>query len=212
MMHDEPQAWWDNEPVMAATPPPPETRARGLSALMESVSLGAATPPPKRGSMLSRGLSRMGSMKDEPLPKPVVSVPEGLVLVHTGFLTKQGHVVKNWKKRFMRLTVNRSMYTATLSYFTTADSALYSAADRPGEQGSIALAGATIVSEQPSNGFTVTTAAGKNYPLRAATEGEMDGWVARLKDSIAACVVPPEAEPEAPAWVSGGAAEAPVGP
>jgi hypothetical protein len=65
------------------------------------------------------------------------------MLVHTGWCTKQGHVIKNWKRRFVRLTVNRGTHPkqATLCYYKEGDAATLMS--RPGRRDTWRVAAAS---------------------------------------------------------------------
>ena len=79
-MASDPTAWWDNEPVLQQAP--------------DAGGVGASAPPApaaprrqKRSGSLANLLGIGGQRAPDPAG-PVI--PEGLVLVHTGWLTKQG--------------------------------------------------------------------------------------------------------------------------
>ena len=96
-------------------------------------------------------------------------------------------MVQNWKKRFLRLTLDQRSrpLTATLWYYKTEDSGL--PGERKGAQGALSLVGATLQGSLPSFGFCVTTAKGRAYPLRAASDADAALWCQKIEESIRAC-------------------------
>jgi len=101
--------------------------------------------------------------------------------IKAGFVTKQGHRMKNWLPRYMVL--DQSL--ASLVYYKGQPPfALH-------EKGRINLIGAAVVdgnvggSVRP-NSFDVVTAAGVHYPIQARDAADRQEWVAAIRAVITA--------------------------
>lgn len=87
-------------------------------------------------------------------------------VIKQGFLVKQGHFIKNWKRRSFVLTRDR------LSYYENEDSA------QP--RGSIDLK--DIATVEPAgdgkrDSFRIATRQGKTYLIQASSEQEKEEWM-----------------------------------
>jgi hypothetical protein len=186
-MNEDPQAWWDNEPVMEGENPKPEAAPAAEEPVQPEIR-------PRKQSVIrqitSGSLMSKGADAEKVQEEAQAQVQGTLILMHAGWLTKQGHMVANWKKRWVRLVLDSrcSPRKATLSYFKTEDSgAAVGNATRVGEQGSVNLTGATLGMALPQSGFSVTTAPGKTYPFRAVgSDADRDLWVSRIGECISA--------------------------
>lgn len=204
------EATWSVEPVMNTDNPMSHQSAKG-GRRQSTKELARAATVPVTESPSSAGID---------------------LLIFTGWLTKQGiqyvaidfffhaifdyslyvgSFIKNWKRRFFRLSVlgSRQPKTAVLAYFTSADTA--STPARPGFQGFIALEGASLQVGSDTLSFSVTTKEGKVLLMRAATEPERAAWLRQIEEVLRlvasgagapAVYVPPTPTEETPSWLS----------
>jgi hypothetical protein len=93
------------------------------------------------------------------------------MVAFSGWLEKEGHVVRNWKKRFFVLEGN------TLRYFDT------SSWSHSSPKGSFELLGSKVRRYSQRDGTTdwfcirVDTFEGVDYPLRTTSEEARDLWI-----------------------------------
>jgi len=93
----------------------------------------------------------------------------GTDAVMTGWLTKCGHIVPNWKKRWFVLE-----NTGKMHYFTGPSGQL---------KGTINVVGATVVPGKKDEYFNIETAGkDKNYIIRAETRNESSAWAHNIRE------------------------------
>jgi hypothetical protein len=152
-------AGWDHEPVM---------------------NFSAANPA---ASKRSATRSSAASMHEVPMEAPAGNV----VLLYTGWLTKEGHFIKNWKQRFFRLVLDGSAgyKTSFLAYFAAADTSPDPM--RAGHKGVILLDGASVAPGDDEITFTLTDAKKKNLVMRAPSPADRKKWLGHIDECISLC-------------------------
>lgn len=109
----------------------------------------------------------------------------------TGWMSKQGHLIRNWKNRFFVLQManvgNQKCFH--LHYYKEQQN--YE--DTP-PTGGIPLLGASLnpSTNAPADmyGFSVTTAKGKVFPLRVKTAVERQAWIEAIQQAMQADTLP----------------------
>eukprot|EP00616_Rhizochromulina_sp_CCMP1243_P000571 CAMPEP_0118962490 /NCGR_PEP_ID=MMETSP1173-20130426/811_1 /TAXON_ID=1034831 /ORGANISM="Rhizochromulina marina cf, Strain CCMP1243" /LENGTH=529 /DNA_ID=CAMNT_0006910763 /DNA_START=57 /DNA_END=1646 /DNA_ORIENTATION=+ len=111
--------------------------------------------------------------------------------LHSGWIMKQGHIVRNWKNRFFVLQLANVGVTKCYHLHYYKEQQNYE--DTP-PTGAVNLHNATLnpSTDAPSGmyGFSVTNSKGRVYPLRVGSAPEREAWVNAIREAMAADVLP----------------------